>query len=63
MKTKLLRQIDFNAVCPMADQELNVIVGGSAGVKEVVIAVIDILTGGGDETNNNCGCNNCNCPS
>lgn len=44
MKTKLLNQINFNAIEPMSDKQMVELNGG--GVKEVAKAIWDFLTGG-----------------
>lgn len=60
MKKRLLKQIDFKAIEPLENQQLNVLVGGK-DVKTVLIGIIDLIFGDGDG-NENCGCsNNCNC--
>lgn len=56
MKTKILKGIDFDAVTPLNDQEMSLLVGGKGGgVIAVVISIIkDIFEGGSDNGNCNC---------
>ena len=55
MKTEILKSIDFNAVTPLNDQEMSLLVGGrGGGIITVVIAILKDLLDGSD--NGNCRC-------
>ena len=62
MKSKILKSIDFNAVTPLNDQEMSLLVGGRGGgdvIAKVLIAILRGILGGG--SNRNCDCTNTNC--
>ena len=67
MKKRLLQQIDFKAIEPLENQQLNVLVGGNVYVRIVVAIVVAIVKSGGGtdncdcNTNNKCSNANCNC--
>ncbi len=59
MKTKLLDQINFNAIEPMSDKQMVELNGG--GLKEVIGKILHPGDGDGICIANNCDCTNPKC--
>lgn len=65
MKTKILKNIDFEAVTPLNDQEMSLLVGGEGGrysKEDGIIAItkkiFEEFERGREHSNGNCGCTN-----
>ena len=64
MKTKILKSINFDAITPLNDQEMSLLVGGQGGsyskgrIIAILIKILDELEREreGERPNRNCGC-------
>ena len=62
MKKTLTSEIEFSVVQQMKENEMRVLIGGKGNPTNLIRIILDLICGGGGESNGNCGCNG-NCPS